>query len=744
MKEKTMNSSNDGFHQERMSAPVTIYRGIAAVPERYTTLLELLAEIASTEPAKRAESQKMVDCYAQYLSDHEKGVPDAKKTYQNLKNALQGFAIGQFTYRKNDKENNLNYVPCLIFDLDGCQSPPQTRLLHQKIQTLPYVFASFPSPSGHGLRILIWTVSNYESHKPLYSKILKALCTFLGITLLKKEGIHFDSTCQNESRFFYYTAVEPTDFYLNPQSVLFEEPNENALFEPQKIAPRDFDALMERLDKHLTGVFEGRNDRLFHLAMRFKNNDVPITDAKRYASQFVESDFPMSEIVRTLQSAYKTAKIQYTDAQKTTFLGASESSWTPQEAKKKEKESKTTRKKGATALKNEVSAASDEAIPTSLFRSIEKKLRQKYDFRFNTLSRELEIRPKKTFSDFCVADDQTLHNLLRYLAEHDLQVSQKNLETSLFSDFVPQYHPIELYFSSLPAWDGQTDWIATLSNYVVAHDPVWFERMFRKMLVRSIACLFGKSDNKHCFVLVGGQQNGKTSFLRYLCPAVLAQYFKENFKTDKDGILALSQNWWILLDELDRLPKQVFEDLKAVFSMRFIKERPPYGRLPIQVPRIANFLGTANKRELLTDETGNIRWIIIPIWKVLLQTSDQKGYKSVDIDKVWAQAYQLYQSGFDYELTSEELGILETKNENYKQVYIESELLTQYYELPTDANAEKGILQTSANILIRLQQLSSLNHLKLSNVRKALTEQGYQEDFKRLIGRVFGVVEKLQ
>jgi predicted P-loop ATPase len=473
--------------------------------------------------------------------------------------------------------------------------------------------------------------------------------------------------------------------------------------------------------------------------MRFKNNDIGLTDAESYATKFVESDFTMKEISSTLKSAYKIATIQYNDDQKATFLGATGSSVTPQ---KKVKEPKTPRKTVVSAPKNEGSAASDESMPTSLFRSIEKKLHQKYDFRFNALSRALELRPKKTFSDFFVADDQTIHNLLRFLADHELLVSQQTLETSLYSDFVPQYHPIALYFSRLPAWNGQTDWIHKLSNYVVAHDQAWFERMFRKMLVRSIACLFGKSDNKHCFVLVGGQQNGKTSFLRYLCPAVLTNYFKENFKTDKDGIIALSQNWWILLDELDRLPKQVFEDLKAVFSMRFTKERPPYGKLPIQAPRIANFLGTANKRELLTDETGNVRWIILPIWKVLLQTAEQKGYKSVDMDTVWAQAYHLYQSGFDYELTSEELSLLEGKNEVYKQVYIESELLNQYYELPTDA--DKGILQTSANILIRLQQLSSLNHLKLSNVRKALFEQGFQEQFKRLTGRVYSVVEILQ
>jgi predicted P-loop ATPase len=741
MDKNPMNSSYNEFNQERLSAPVTIYRGIAAVPERHTTLGALLSEIASTDPAKQAESKQMVECYAQYLSDHEKGVPDAKKAYQDLKDALHGFSIGQFTYRKNNKENNLHYVPCLVFDLDGCQSPQQTRLLHQKIQSLPYVFASFPSPSGHGLRILIWTASTYESHKPIYAKILTALCTFLGVTIHKKDGIHFDSTCQNESRFFYYTAVEKEDFYLNLKSVTFEERETKDLFKLEKVKKViniDYNRLMERLDQHLTGAFAGRNDRLFHLAMRFKNNDVPIQDAERYLAKFVESDFPMKEILTTLQSAYKTAKIQYEEEQIAGFLSASESLSPPHEAQNAKKNKKTG------TYKNEGLSTTDGGTPTSIFRLIEKKLHQKYEFRFNTLSRELEFRTKKTFSDFIVADDQTLHNFLRFLADHDLQVSQQILETSLYSDFAPQYHPISLYFTNLSAWDGKTDWILELSNYVVAHDQVWFERMFRKMLVRAIACLFGKSENKHCFVLVGGQQTGKTSFLRYLCPVRLSLYFKENFKTDKDGMIALSQNWWILLDELDRLPKVVFEDLKAVISMRFVKERLPYGRLPITAPRIANFLGTANKRELLTDETGSVRWIILPIWKIILQTQQQKGYKSVDIDKIWAQAYHLYQSGFDYELTTEELSLLEEKNENYKQVYIEKELLLQYYQIPKkgEDGTAKVIHQTSANILIRLQKISSINTLKLSKVRKALEELGFEDINHRQNGRGYRVIEK--
>jgi hypothetical protein len=69
---------------------------------------------------------------------------------------------------------------------------------------------------------MVWTIATYETHRILYLQILNVLCTFLGITTQKTDGVHLDSSCQNESRFFYYTAVRPKEFYLNLNSTLYE------------------------------------------------------------------------------------------------------------------------------------------------------------------------------------------------------------------------------------------------------------------------------------------------------------------------------------------------------------------------------------------------------------------------------------------------------------------------------------------------------------------------------------------
>jgi predicted P-loop ATPase len=53
--------------------------------------------------------------------------------------------------------------------------------------------------------------------------------------------------------------------------------------------------------------------------------------------------------------------------------------------------------------------------------------------------------------------------------------------------------------------------------------------------------------------------------------------------------------------------------------MDFTKERPPFGRLQIPLRRIANFVGTTNKKEILSDETGNVRWIIVAIVNFFIQ-----------------------------------------------------------------------------------------------------------------------------
>ncbi|MEY2829887.1 MAG: hypothetical protein RIQ33_1745 [Bacteroidota bacterium] len=304
----------------RLNVPVTIYRGIHPTPQKQITLNELFFEIVSDDLEKLASSRMMADYYQKHLLEQDIGKKEAKKAYEEKKSQLNGFSIGEFSYRNDKKENCLQYVPCFVFDLDGCKSIEDANSLKQKLTTLPYVFAVFPSPSGHGLRIFVWVSATYETHRIIYTHVLKALCNDLGVTTDKKKGVHFDSTCQNESRFFYYTHLSKEDFYLNLESVVFETPRPKEIFEKNSIKKNiDVNELMNQLDTQLKGYFEGRNDRLFHLAMRFKNNDISISDAESYATKFAESDFTIKEISSTVKSAYKIAKVQYTEEQKERF-----------------------------------------------------------------------------------------------------------------------------------------------------------------------------------------------------------------------------------------------------------------------------------------------------------------------------------------------------------------------------------------------------------------------------------------
>jgi hypothetical protein len=310
----------------RLNATVTIYHGIHPQPFKYTTLRGLFLEMLSDDASKKALAMEMIKNYETYLRDASKGIKVAKKAYDDIKNQLNGFSMGEFSYRNDKQENCVRYVSCLVFDLDGCKSLEEVTSIQQNIKKCTYIFASFPSPSGHGLRIFIWVSATYETHRIIYAQVLKKLCQDLALTTDRKNGTHFDSTCQNESRFFYYTWLNSELFYLNIESTVLEKFSQNNIFEKQiDGAAVSAVEIMAQLDAQLNGFFEGRNDRLFHLGMRFKNNDISLGDAESYATKFVEFDFSMKEISTTLKSAYKIAQTQYTEEQKKHFLSKNES-----------------------------------------------------------------------------------------------------------------------------------------------------------------------------------------------------------------------------------------------------------------------------------------------------------------------------------------------------------------------------------------------------------------------------------
>jgi predicted P-loop ATPase len=723
----------------RLNVPVTIYRGIQPAPQRQITLNALFSEIVTDDLEKLSSSRTMVDLYKNHLSEPENGKKDAKKAYEEKKSQLNGFSIGDFSYRNDKKENCLQYVPLLVFDLDGCKSMEDANSLKQKLTNLPYVFAAFPSPSGHGLRIFVWLSATYDTHRIMYTHVLKSLCNDLGVTTDKKKGVHFDSTCQNESRFFYYTHVNKDDFYINPQSIVFETPRPKEIFEKNNIKKNvDVNELMYQLDTQLKGYFEGRNDRLFHLAMRFKNNDISISDAEYYATKFAESDFTIKEISNTIKSAYKIAKVQYTEEQKERFLGEKEDKMPPNEGLKKEKEPIIKNKKNKDSELSAEEKAKKLTIEAyreirrarmpskSMNAQIKNYLKHHYEFRRNIVANTIE---------YCVRDVtnwETLRelDLIDELLDEGFKSVDMSLTAFLGSSQVVDYDPFIGYFESLPEWDGM-DHIGKLAKYVIADDKMWWYTMFKKALVRNCACATGHVHyNKQCIVLFGGTNAGKSMFIRFLVPPFLEKYFNENpnisNRDDKDARLSIAKNFITNLDDVGNIREAELKELKSTFSKESVNERLIYDRSNTMMRRKTTFWGTADKEEFLIDEQGNVRWVIIRIKSILHDEGGENGYaKNINMDKVWAQAYHLLKNGFKFTLTKDEIDYSEKNNkENHMKVSLEEELIFRYYS-PAKRGDEKSVFLTATDIALRLEEISKKTTLR--NVGIALVKLGYEK-----------------
>jgi hypothetical protein len=316
----------------RLTVPVTVLKGINTHPERKITLGELLSEIETTDITKLNASQSIVCIYEAYLEKAKANEKSAKEVYDKKKKTLNGFILGNFIQRSDEKTNCVEYVPCLVFDLDGCKSTYDCFLYQNKLKEMDYIFAAFPSPSGYGLRILVWTNSTWETHRIVYQQVIERLCKELDVTDDRKKGTHFDSTCQNESRHFFYVAVDKKNFYLNLESKNFESLLPEISKEDKKGQKRNLennsdtctyiDALNDdvKIDFILKTINMNKPRKLqcFDFGCLCCENNVDFNKANRAAQQHFYDDAqknPEKVITTQLKEGYDQTHARYTDEQ---------------------------------------------------------------------------------------------------------------------------------------------------------------------------------------------------------------------------------------------------------------------------------------------------------------------------------------------------------------------------------------------------------------------------------------------
>jgi len=350
----------------------------------------------------------------------------------------------------------------------------------------------------------------------------------------------------------------------------------------------------------------------------------------------------------------------------------------------------------------------------------------KYDFRNNVILNEVMISEKGK-DKFKPVNPNNLYIEAR-AAGHKTSIAEINI--FLWSDYIKKINPLEAYFQKVSTQWNETehgDYIERFSAYVKVPDQERFTIQFKKWLVRCVACaLEDDYFNKQALVFVQyAQHGGKSTLTRYLIPEELKEYKTENISVDKDSLIALCQNFMIIQDELSTLSRVEINAQKTLMSKTNIKVRHPYDRRPKMDPRRASILGSTNKDEFLTDETGSVRWLCFNVLEI-----DYRYSNDIDINIVWSQAYHLYKTGFKYEMTAEEIKENERANSLYKTVTMETELIHKYYAPATQESHQDFLTATEITEEL-IRHTDSKMKINPVEVGKALKMLGFNQGQRR-------------
>ena len=226
------------------------------------------------------------------------------KTERNdLKKLLPAVCFSGTFVKRND--NSLiahSGLICLDFD----QYVSKKDLLKDK-ETLSkdkYVYSVFISPSGNGLKVLVKIPSDVENHVNYFNSLDKHF-----------NSTYFDKVVKNVSR-VCYESYDPL-IHVNENSSIWDKVEEPEYTEVtrHKDAPTipitDENKVVEILVKWWLKKYpmvEGqRNHNVYVLAMAFNDYGVNKSLAGYVLSQYANDSFPITEINRTIDSAYANA-----------------------------------------------------------------------------------------------------------------------------------------------------------------------------------------------------------------------------------------------------------------------------------------------------------------------------------------------------------------------------------------------------------------------------------------------------
>ena len=353
-----------------------------------------------------------------------------------------------------------------------------------------------------------------------------------------------------------------------------------------------------------------------------------------------------------------------------------------------------------------------KAKSSSLMQEVTAFLTSRYRFRFNVLTEETEVANivnniPDAHLRYAKVDERWMNTLSMEAIETGIDCWDRDIQRFVRSRRISEYHPFTAYFEQLPEWDGK-DRVSALVRRV-SDDPVWVNGFHRWMLGLSAQWMQFHPDtnnanransinraNSVAPLLVSSRQGlGKSTFCRLLMPDALKAYYTESYDlgSPASAEAKLAAYGLINLDEFDKLSASQMPLLKNLMQASALNIRKAYKRSASALPRIASFIGTSNREDLLVDRTGSRRFLCVSLEHAIDCVTP------VEHEQLYAQLKAELLSGERSWFNKEEEQAIQQHNALFYKHIPEEEVFRLCFRFATEADHPQEVLTLSATQL---------------------------------------------
>ena len=362
-----------------------------------------------------------------------------------------------------------------------------------------------------------------------------------------------------------------------------------------------------------------------------------------------------------------------------------------------------------------------KAKSSSLMQEVTAFLTSRYRFRFNVLTEETEVAEvtnniPDTHLRYAKVDERWMNTLSMEAIETGIDCWDRDIQRFVRSRRISEYHPFTAYFEQLPEWDG-TDRVSALARRV-SDNPVWVNGFHRWMLGLSAQWMQFRPDtnnanrannansanntssinraNSVAPLLVSSRQGlGKSTFCRLLMPDALKAYYTESYdlSSPASAEAKLAAYGLINLDEFDKLSASKMPLLKNLMQASALNIRKAYKRSASALPRIASFIGTSNREDLLVDRTGSRRFLCVSLEHAIDCVTP------VEHEQLYAQLKAELLSGERSWFNKEEEQAIQQHNALFYKHIPEEEVFRLCFRFATQEDHPQEVLTLSATQL---------------------------------------------